>query len=509
MIKYIQCVMLTVSILSVSIFGGKNIGLTKEIENLRELVLCSVEYVDKTAELSGEEQGITIIYPDSFWVDEDETTYLLGVYGKQVLEIKEDVFREIILSESILPSDIICFEEKLYIFDAALSEFQIYTKQGELLLRSKIELQNDYVKQLIKSDTGVAVATYGNMWIEVNPETGEQQITNGPVIPVIEAGAYDFAEYIATEENGTIYSVHTKLVENSSIISGELTLRAVSADGVCLGNYILPVEEYMYLPGKYIQVQENGNIYLLIPMEGKVEIRKVSLKEEMPSNMQKLSEMAKERESKYASQARKYKDIPVFSREEVRERAQAMAEYEWTLKKTHTRVSKSEPGVVLPRHIEAILKENQDKSSWSAKVTGIPYCWGGFYSLYGGVRGKTFQDTVREGFVTGNIDSGGYYKYLTTGLDCSGYVTAALGFESKLSTSNLAGIGSRVRGITNLQEMDILVYPGEHVIFFCEWMNEATMLVSEATIREGKVVTQPKSINELVVCRKYQMRSPW
>ena len=509
MIKYIQCVVLLVSMLSVSVFGGKNIGLTKEIDNLRETLLCSVEYIVKTSELSNEAQNPAIIYPDSFWVEEDESVYILGTYGKHVLEIKNGNIREINLSATVLPADVVCHEDKLYVFDDVLSEIQIYTKQGELLLQSKITLQDDYVKKLIKTDTEVIVSTYANQWITVNEETGEQTMSLGEPIPKIETGAYDFAEYITTEENGTVYSMHTKLLENSSIISGELTLRAVSADGTLLGSYILPVEEYLYLPARYIQVHKNGNIYILIPKEGAVEVRKIALKETMQSKLDVLLAESKDWETKSARNAGTYKGKVELSREEVRERAQAMADYTWTLRKTNTRIEKSEKGVMLPRDIAAAAKVNQENSSWSVTMTGIPYCWGGFYSPYGGVGGKTFQKTLSQGFVAGNIDSKGYYKYLTTGLDCSGYVTAALGFESKLSTTGLAGLGSKVLGTDKLQEMDILVYQGEHVIFFRGWLDDATMLVSEATIREGKVVTHPKSLNELAVCRKYQMRSPW
>jgi len=57
--------------------------------------------------------------------------------------------------------------------------------------------------------------------------------------------------------------------------------------------------------------------------------------------------------------------------------------------------------------------------------------------------------------------------------------------------------------------MDLLVWPGEHIIFFCEWIDDATMLVSESNVRNGKVITHPKTLNDLIVSKRYQMRSPW
>ena len=142
-------------------------------------------------------------------------------------------------------------------------------------------------------------------------------------------------------------------------------------------------------------------------------------------------------------------------------------------------------------------------------MTGIPYCWGGFHSPYSGFKGKTFQDAINSKYVAGNISANGYYKYMTAGLDCSGFVSAALGLKSKQSTSGILDFGSKVTDIKALEKMDVLVYPGEHVMFFCGWVDETTLLVAESAAREGKVVIHPKSVNELVVNGRYQMRSPW
>ncbi len=502
MIKSLQCIALITSVLSVSLFDGKNIGVTKEIENRRECVVCAVEN--------------EAIYSDGFWVEEDETVYLLKSYGNAVLELKKNSTREIALSAAVLPADIVSCGDKLYIFDDILSELQIYTKQGELLVRSKIELSRDYVKGLVKTEDKVAVLTYKGQQIIVDPETGRQKKQKGEALPAVDVAGYDYAEYIGTDEEGVSYSVHTALVKDCSVVSGELTLRAVSGEGEILGSYILPVEEYRYLPDTYVQVMENGNIYLLVPMETALEVRKIALKEMMSGRLAAISETASELERSYAADTRYRKRIGTactetisLSRKEVRKRAEAMAEYEWTLKKTHTTTSKAEKGVVLPREIAAIKAEHAEKSSWSVKMTGIPYCWGGFYALDVGFGGKTFPSVIKKKYVAGNINPEGYYKYMSAGLDCSGYVSAAFGFASKQGTRGLSDLGSKVSDIKKLEQMDILVYPGEHVIFFCEWLDASTMLVGETAVREGKASIHPKSLNELVVSGMYQMRSPW
>ena len=175
MIKGICSIVLMASILSISLLEGRNIGLTKEIENLREGIVCSVE---KKAEKAWNAEApvvenVALGYTDGFWVEEDETIYLLATYGCAVLEYRRGEHRVITLEEAVLPADIISYGGNLYIFEELLSELQIYTKQGELLLRSKIELQGDYVKELVLTDSGVGVLTYGNQLVMVDLETGE------------------------------------------------------------------------------------------------------------------------------------------------------------------------------------------------------------------------------------------------------------------------------------------------------------------------------------------------
>lgn len=515
MIKGLQYVLITAAMVSLALLDGRNIGLTKEIDNLRENVLCTVETGIPEGEAAAEER-VTVSYSDSFWVTEDETVYLLDTYGNRVVEFIQKESREILLSAAVLPADIVCCKEKLIIFDDSLSELQIYTKQGELLVRSKVSLQGEYVKQLYCNEESVFLLTYGNQWYLVNQETGALTLQAEKQVPALSAEACDYAEYIETDEDGTVYSVHTTLVEDCSVIAGELTLRAVSSSGEWLGTYILPVKEYVYLPDRYVQVHPNGNIYLLVTSETFVEVRKISLKNSKESEMMEIAEEAKATEASYASKSRKRKrngtactEEMLISREEAWERAYAMATYEWTLKKTHTNTSKAEKGVVLPREIAAMKAKHAEDSSWSETMTGIPYCWGGFYALDVGFGGKSFQTMLDKKYVAGNINPAGNLKYMTAGVDCSGYVGAAFGFTKKYNTSALSDLGSAVSDSRELEQMDIFVYPGEHVILFCEWLDDATLLVSESAVREGKVDIHPKPFNEFVISRQYQMRSPW
>ena len=506
MIKSLQCILLVSSMLSTSLLGGKNVGLTKEIDNQREYVVCTV---NKNASVDSKESALG--YSDGFWVEEDGDVYLLKTYGSAVLEVKKKEHREISLSAAVLPTDIISDKEKLYIYDEILYELQIYSKQGELLVRNKIQLEDDYVKGFIEIDDKISILTFKGQQIPVDCNTGNLQFSEVTYIPKVDEDGYDCVEYISTDEDGTVYSVYTTLVEKCSILSGEMTIRAVRPDGTVVGNYILPMEEYTHLPGQYMQVTEDGNIYLFVTAEDCAQVRKIALKDDMTSYMETLSADAVKLQDQYSPNNKSTAGSMTVSREEARERAQAMVTYEWTLKKVHTNYNgkNMEKGVVLPREIAYYREQNSGSSSWKVTITGIPYCWGGFYGLDVGEGGKLFQKTVNDGYVMGNINPTGWYKYWTSGVDCSGYVSAAFGLTTKKNTRGLSAMGVKVYDIRKLESMDLLVWPDEHVILFYEWIDSCTMLVSEATIKHGKTVTHPKTINELIVNRTYQMRSPW
>ena len=96
MFKSLQCIMLISSVLSVSLFGGKNLGLTKEIENQRECVVCSV-----TSSVPEDSAEYALGYTDGFWMEEDETVYLLKSYGNAVLEVKKNN-REVVVRSKVI-----------------------------------------------------------------------------------------------------------------------------------------------------------------------------------------------------------------------------------------------------------------------------------------------------------------------------------------------------------------------------------------------------------------------
>ncbi len=504
----LSCLFLTAMLFVMSVFESGYISL-EEVErtNLPEHVVCSVE------SSRGIPSEKNIGYTDGFWMDGNETVYLLEPYENRVLRVQDGVIRSIDLQGCILPSDIVCTDRRMYIYDDLLSAVRVYDRQGGFLFQSDIVLDQAYVKKLDLSEEGVSVITYGGKQITISDLDGTQTIEDTKETVKIELEGFDYTEYLDTAADGTVYAVATRLVPDSAIIAGELVLCKLSASGELLDSYILPTEEMMYLPDTYIQVVEDGGVYLLVAGKGKVQVQQVSWTAEQSSALEEVKVRTEILAQEYKKEARSqmyHKFKPGVTRKEAWKRAQEICNYTWKLRKSNTRVSKSEPGVDLPREVIAAMKENEGKTSWKVTMKGIPYCWGGFDSPYGGMHGESFRTLIEaKGYVAGNINTTGYLKYYTAGLDCSGFVSAVLGSKKKMSTGALLGFGREIKTHKELSSMDILVCPGDHVIMFREWLEDGVMLVAEAAKRESKTVIHPKSLNEFVVNGLYQMRSPW
>ncbi|MBO5353889.1 MAG: hypothetical protein J6A77_11385 [Lachnospiraceae bacterium] len=482
------------------------------LEKIEELALgLQIEDVPVTEVLC----EFPVEYSDGFWVDEEENIYVLATYEKCIWEYKAGETRQIPLEAAVLPADVVAAGGLLYVYDDLLSEVQIYTKEGELKCRSNINLQEDYVKQLVMESGTAAVITYGGRRICINPENGEQTVLLQETVRKAEKSGYDYVEFLAADNTGKEYFVCTSLLKEGTLLAGELVLHAVSPKGTQLGSYVLPVEEFDYLAGTYLQIQEDGRIYLMVTGEKTLEIRKIELGREAVSNLPEIIQAAEKLEQENQEEL-EYRRVRGFDctrtveldREEVWERVLAMAEYEWTLRKTNTETTRMTE-IEFPREIEALRQAGEKEEDWSAEIKGLPYCWGGFCSIYGGESGITFDKALEQGYLTGNSLTEGYYKTATIGVDCSGLLTAALGFDEKLGTKDLLEIGTVLENPEELEVMDYLVSPGNHVMVFCGWLDAATMLVCESAVREGKVSIHPKTIHELAVNGSYIPCSFW
>lgn len=157
-----------------------------------------------------------------------------------------------------------------------------------------------------------------------------------------------------------------------------------------------------------------------------------------------------------------------ISRSSAEERALNMINLSWTYSKD--RNSKLDSSVA-----SLVVAPNQFNGIDTAVMTGIPYDWGGLDTIdtttYGTPWGN-FLGAVNKGAFAGNSSSSGGIGYVsgTAGVDCSGFVQAVFNIKgTKLSTSSLFNQYFVPISLSDIKHMDILNYPGHHVVIFDKW----------------------------------------
>ena len=128
----------------------------------------------------------------------------------------------------------------------------------------------------------------------------------------------------------------------------------------------------------------------------------------------------------------------------------------WELLEGH--VSREVPSnVTLPDYIM--------DTAVGTSMRGIPYCWGGFNS-----REEFIALADAEQHFPGNVQCVGGHKTGTIGLDCSGFVGRVTGVRmsdgTKPNTSRFLSFGHEVASIDDLQNGDVIVKGGSHVMLF-------------------------------------------
>lgn len=117
------------------------------------------------------------------------------------------------------------------------------------------------------------------------------------------------------------------------------------------------------------------------------------------------------------------------------------------------------------------------------RISGIPYCWGGYLSLDTSNKSevKNFQEAISKGYVSGNVVCEGGYKDFTAGLDCSGFVSAVFNLPEKCSTQTLKYYFDTI-DIRDIKPMDIFNSEKNHTfVFIRETPDKRGIITMEST----------------------------
>lgn len=152
--------------------------------------------------------------------------------------------------------------------------------------------------------------------------------------------------------------------------------------------------------------------------------------------------------------------------------------------------SEKEGSIVLPSY----LKEKKSK-----KVSGIPYCWGGYISvdISNQPDVENFRDAIIKGYTAGNVKSSGKYQYFTAGLDCSGFVSAVYKLPVKCSTKSFNQYFRKI-SMKDLLPMDIINCEKNHVLIFLENTKDGKGIITlEESAAKEKSVIGYRSFDEI------------
>lgn len=308
------------------------------------------------------------------------------------------------------------------------------------------------------------------------------------------------ASLVHADDKGNIYLMMSEGTDDCSTLLVETTLRKYDKDGRLVGRAILPFEDWFCMPSRTFRVDGDGRIQMMICENGFVGMYTLTLGTSMETNMPELTRRAREMDEESRNTQTKGAQYSIsLTRDQVRKRAADMVNLTWTLQ-----AGNKEPpsGTKLPDYIK--------NASPGTRMTGIPYCWGGFNGLTAVGSKKRFLDIIREPYQghlysAGNILGSGNYKSGTAGLDCSGFVSYAYGLSKKWGTGGLlSDLGHNISH-SQLQPMDMLVKEGHVMLFIGK--SGAKYDVYEATTDDID-----KTVRRLIEKKdydKYKAKTPW
>ena len=144
------------------------------------------------------------------------------------------------------------------------------------------------------------------------------------------------------------------------------------------------------------------------------------------------------------------------------------------------------------------------KCSWS----GAPYCFGG------NIMGDNCQSLISDGYALGahRCHYNNYGENINSwaaGIDCAAFVGECLRIGTNISTSDLPSHCQQIQW-DDLQPGDLIIDPGNHVLMFIAWVNQATgdMTVAEAVTWSSNY-HYDKVVKHEVNKRGYSSYSPY
>ncbi len=458
-------------------------------------------------------EGRTPDGPQSLSVAPNGRIYLLDSAQSQVLVVDKDgaIEKTIAVPFTEYPRDLVVAKNRLFILDSnavvyetsmdgelitthrlpedmgSMSVYRLAESHGDIVLWAEnyVEIplssmpRSANLSEKAKKPEGRGVKNKdGRSFVGkvVDLHGGEVYSLDGSVnIPIVTQQAFGSVMITAFDNASNLYAVVEELADPAPVVSTEITIRRYDRHGVQTGVAKLSGQDFAAYPNRPVDVTPNGDVYVMVPSATQVTVYRVELGREYVSDLPAVqSRLA----SLYAEQA----EAQVMAtwigsplpRATTRSRSYQMADYSWTW--SPTKFDYFSNGNARPANA---YRPTQLSASSSSSQVGIPYTWGGWDTPWSHSDGQPWSDWgasltyySTKGPLVGNTGTTWYSG--TSGVDCSGFVSAAVWTYSfsgtKPGTSHLSADGTTVSNTvgnngsfssySGLQPMDFFVNSG-------------------------------------------------
>lgn len=286
-------------------------------------------------------------------------------------------------------------------------------------------------------------------------------------IPITTEHLLGSVVFVNTDKYGNSYLAVEELLE-SSIVTVEKTIRKYDSNGKLLGIAKLPIEEYYTCPNTEVRVDEEGNIYHLVPSRDRVKLLKLNLSQNFTSSLRKGISFK-------LPKIELVKTVlacdGTISRNTVWNTARSYITHSWYCNSSNYYGSGCS-GRTRPPYLPG-------PNQW---VTSLPYQWGGFDTVNG------FDSKMGQNAAAGDADGNSCSCPAGVGgVDCSGYVSRCWDLCWHHATWQLPDVSDPICDPDYLHRADILDKPHHHVVLVSSVHGSGVSCYESTTANGGHV----------------------
>lgn len=432
---------------------------------------------------------------ETFVVDEEERVYLSNYATGKIKAYHENRLEgEYDISQFFQPRDIEILSGLLYIYEdnGRVTELVLdnMEKRAEYRIPLFIPAEKDagnigeissvpekrsmpirFVSDHGKKEARIVYDNHGLL------RPGEEGVSSPELDKLQQVEEVSYQQLLGFDEDKNIYILGIDLFENRDMLEIRELVYRFDDTGNLTGLAEVLEEKNYIVPSKYLYVNAKGSLYQLLVLEDRVQVYRLVFQdpESFLDNRDKGKRLVPETVAMGSAEQE--------MREILYKRAVDLVEYTWTYNpEYHANILTDTD---LPYYIKILDREEE--------LRGIPYCWGGFDSLDTRSANQpwaNFPDAVKKGVMTGNVGLTPNYLPGTSGLDCSGFISAVLKLDSRKASwyfyYNIDLV--KEKSFARLELMDVLAKNG-HLLFYLNKHNygintiETNMLGSQWKVK--------------------------